>query len=187
MGGAPVGSGRAGTAISTQTSPRSSGPEQVDEAAQGRVRAAQRAGELIAQALGRGADAAAADGIGHRSQGAQGGFPGAPSEWHAPTSGSDLVEPASTASAIPTATRPPGPSSACISGLELVAEIESADQVGLDVFGVGEHHRAEFSVSAPADGAGGGGARTRTIRPDQRGDRAQLRRSGAGVSAVRDA
>jgi probable LLM family oxidoreductase len=29
-------------------------------------------------------------------------------------------------------------------------EIELADQVGLDVFGVGEHHRRDYSVSAPA-------------------------------------
>jgi alkanesulfonate monooxygenase SsuD/methylene tetrahydromethanopterin reductase-like flavin-dependent oxidoreductase (luciferase family) len=32
----------------------------------------------------------------------------------------------------------------------LVEEIELADQVGLDVFGVGEHHRPDFLVSAPA-------------------------------------
>jgi hypothetical protein len=32
----------------------------------------------------------------------------------------------------------------------LVDEIEPADQVGLDVFGVGEHHRPDFAVSAPA-------------------------------------
>ncbi|HEY2118927.1 MAG TPA: hypothetical protein VGH37_07065 [Candidatus Acidoferrum sp.] len=32
----------------------------------------------------------------------------------------------------------------------LVERIEFADQVGLDVFGVGEHHRREFLDSAPA-------------------------------------
>src|SRR5437660_217694 len=32
----------------------------------------------------------------------------------------------------------------------LVEEIELADRLGLDVFGVGEHHRAEFVVSTPA-------------------------------------
>ncbi|MGT2928862.1 LLM class flavin-dependent oxidoreductase [Streptococcus dentasini] len=32
---------------------------------------------------------------------------------------------------------------------QLVAEIELADQVGLDVFGIGEHHREDFAVSAP--------------------------------------
>src|SRR2546427_276409 len=33
---------------------------------------------------------------------------------------------------------------------DLLEEIEYADQVGLDVFGVGEHHRKEFLDSAPA-------------------------------------
>src|ERR1700731_3154659 len=32
----------------------------------------------------------------------------------------------------------------------LIEEIELADQVGLDVFGVGEHHRPEYAVSTPA-------------------------------------
>jgi alkanesulfonate monooxygenase SsuD/methylene tetrahydromethanopterin reductase-like flavin-dependent oxidoreductase (luciferase family) len=31
----------------------------------------------------------------------------------------------------------------------LLEEIESADRVGLDAFGIGEHHRAEFLDSAP--------------------------------------
>ena len=47
---------------------------------------------------------------------------------------------------------------------ELIAEIELADQVGLDVFGVGEHHRPDFSVSAPAMVLAAAAARTRTIR-----------------------
>ena len=33
---------------------------------------------------------------------------------------------------------------------DLIEEITLADQVGLDVFGVGEHHRPDFAVSAPA-------------------------------------
>src|SRR4051812_38674435 len=33
---------------------------------------------------------------------------------------------------------------------DLLEEIELADQVGLDVFGVGEHHRPDFVVSTPA-------------------------------------
>jgi len=33
---------------------------------------------------------------------------------------------------------------------EVVAEAVLADEVGLDVFGVGEHHRPEYAVSAPA-------------------------------------
>jgi len=46
----------------------------------------------------------------------------------------------------------------------LVEEIELADQVGLDVFGVGEHHRPEFAVSAPAVVLAAGAARTTRIR-----------------------
>src|SRR5918995_6046562 len=33
---------------------------------------------------------------------------------------------------------------------ELVEQAELADEVGLDVVGVGEHHRPDFAVSAPA-------------------------------------
>src|SRR5215207_3110853 len=33
---------------------------------------------------------------------------------------------------------------------DLVEEMELADRVGLDVFGVGEHHRPDFAVSSPA-------------------------------------
>ena len=33
---------------------------------------------------------------------------------------------------------------------ELMEEAELADQVGLDVFGIGEHHRPDFAVSSPA-------------------------------------
>lgn len=33
---------------------------------------------------------------------------------------------------------------------QIVKEIELADQVGLDVYGVGEHHRADYAASAPA-------------------------------------
>ncbi|MDX6470903.1 MAG: hypothetical protein QOF75_2706 [Gaiellaceae bacterium] len=33
---------------------------------------------------------------------------------------------------------------------DLMEEIELADRLGLDVFGVGEHHRPDFAVSAPA-------------------------------------
>lgn len=47
---------------------------------------------------------------------------------------------------------------------ELVAEMELADQVGLDVFGVGEHHRPDYAVSSPAVALAAGAARTRNIR-----------------------
>jgi probable LLM family oxidoreductase len=47
---------------------------------------------------------------------------------------------------------------------DLLEEIELADQVGLDVFGVGEHHRPDFSVSAPAVVLAAAATRTRRIR-----------------------
>ncbi|RYG33738.1 LLM class flavin-dependent oxidoreductase [bacterium] len=46
----------------------------------------------------------------------------------------------------------------------LLAEIETADRVGLDVFGVGEHHRQEFLDSAPAIILAAAAARTERIR-----------------------
>ena len=47
---------------------------------------------------------------------------------------------------------------------DLLEEIELADQVGLDVFGVGEHHRPDFVVSAPAVVLAAAATRTQTIR-----------------------
>ena len=46
----------------------------------------------------------------------------------------------------------------------LIAEVELADQVGLDVFGVGEHHRPDFAVSAPAVVLAAAAERTSRIR-----------------------
>jgi probable LLM family oxidoreductase len=46
----------------------------------------------------------------------------------------------------------------------LVDQIEFADKVGLDVFGVGEHHRPEFLDSAPVVILGAAAARTKRIR-----------------------
>ncbi len=46
----------------------------------------------------------------------------------------------------------------------LVEEIELADQVGLDVFGVGEHHRPDYAVSAPSVILAAAASRTRQIR-----------------------
>src|SRR5580692_8919632 len=47
---------------------------------------------------------------------------------------------------------------------DLLEEIELADQVGLDVFGIGEHHRQEFVASAPAVILAAAAARTKQIR-----------------------
>jgi probable LLM family oxidoreductase len=46
----------------------------------------------------------------------------------------------------------------------VVEQIEHADQVGLDIFGIGEHHRREYLDSAPAVILGAAAARTRRIR-----------------------
>jgi probable LLM family oxidoreductase len=47
---------------------------------------------------------------------------------------------------------------------ELIEEITLADQVGLEIFGVGEHHRPDFVVSAPAVVLAAAAARTQQIR-----------------------
>jgi probable LLM family oxidoreductase len=46
----------------------------------------------------------------------------------------------------------------------LIEEIELADRIGLDVFGVGEHHRPDFAVSSPAIVLAAAAERTKTIR-----------------------
>jgi probable LLM family oxidoreductase len=46
----------------------------------------------------------------------------------------------------------------------LVEEAALADEVGLDVFGVGEHHRVDFAVSAPAVALAAVAERTTRIR-----------------------
>jgi probable LLM family oxidoreductase len=46
----------------------------------------------------------------------------------------------------------------------LLEEIELADQLGLDVFGVGEHHRPDYAVSSPSVALAAAAARTKDIR-----------------------
>src|SRR5687767_1814220 len=46
----------------------------------------------------------------------------------------------------------------------LIDEIELADQLGLDVFGVGEHHRRDYAVSSPAVVLAAAAERTSRIR-----------------------
>ncbi|KUP21961.1 LLM class flavin-dependent oxidoreductase [Paenibacillus sp. DMB5] len=47
---------------------------------------------------------------------------------------------------------------------EAVEEIVLADQVGLDVYGIGEHHRADYAGSAPAVVLAAAAAMTKNIR-----------------------
>ena len=47
---------------------------------------------------------------------------------------------------------------------ELVEEIELADQVGLDIYAIGEHHREDFVVSAPEIVLAAGAVNTKKIR-----------------------
>ena len=46
----------------------------------------------------------------------------------------------------------------------LMEEIELSDQLGLDVFGVGEHHRPDFTVSSPAVVLGAAAVKTKKLR-----------------------
>src|SRR3954471_20297212 len=47
---------------------------------------------------------------------------------------------------------------------QLIDRMEHADKVGLDVFGIGEHHREEFLDSAPTIILAAAAARTKRIR-----------------------
>ena len=67
------------------------------------------------------------------------------------------------------AARPPGDGAHTAGGsrdalAQLLDRIEFADEIGLDVFGIGEHYRAEFLDSAPAVILAAAAARTRQIR-----------------------
>ncbi|MFI5186542.1 MAG: LLM class flavin-dependent oxidoreductase [Chitinophagales bacterium] len=48
--------------------------------------------------------------------------------------------------------------------LNLMEEIELADQLGLDVFAVGEHHRPDYLVSSPAVVLGAAAVKTKNIK-----------------------
>src|SRR5690242_12215757 len=47
---------------------------------------------------------------------------------------------------------------------DLLEEVQLADNLGLDVFGVGEHHRPDYMVSSPAIVLAAAAARTKRIR-----------------------
>ena len=46
----------------------------------------------------------------------------------------------------------------------LLEEIQLADQVGLDVFALGEHHREDYAISAPAVALAAAAAITKNIK-----------------------
>src|SRR5215213_5477955 len=48
--------------------------------------------------------------------------------------------------------------------LNLIEEIELADQLGLDVFAIGEHHRPDYAVSAPAVVMAAAAVKTKQIK-----------------------
>lgn len=47
---------------------------------------------------------------------------------------------------------------------DLIEEIDLADQLGLDFYGLGEHHRSDFTASAPVTILAAAAARTKSIR-----------------------
>ena len=47
---------------------------------------------------------------------------------------------------------------------DLLEEIQLADELGLDVFGVGEHHRADYAVSSPSVVLGAAAVLTKNIK-----------------------
>src|SRR5215203_707580 len=48
--------------------------------------------------------------------------------------------------------------------LNLIEEIELADQLGLDVFAIGEHHRPDYAVSTPATVMAAAAVKTKNIK-----------------------
>jgi len=47
---------------------------------------------------------------------------------------------------------------------QVIAEVEKAEEVGLEVYGLGEHHRVDMAASAPAITLAAAAARTERIR-----------------------
>src|SRR5205085_3634622 len=47
---------------------------------------------------------------------------------------------------------------------QLLEEVELADECGLDVFAIGEHHRPDFLISSPATALAAVAVRTERIR-----------------------
>ncbi len=61
----------------------------------------------------------------------------------------------------PVTHRPPTPG---VRLRELIEQAKVADEVGLDIFAVGEHHRSDFAVSSPAVVLAAMAASTRNIK-----------------------
>ncbi len=60
-----------------------------------------------------------------------------------------------------------------------------ADEIGVDVIALGEHHRPEYSISTPETVLAGIATRTEPYPARLRRDRAELRRPGARLPALR--
>ena len=69
---------------------------------------------------------------------------------------------------------------------ELLEAITLADEVGLDVFGIGEHHRREFLDSAPTDDSRRRRGPNPPYTPNERGHSPERGRPGARFPGVRD-
>jgi hypothetical protein len=68
---------------------------------------------------------------------------------------------------------------------DLIEEVEIADQVGLEIFGIGEHHRPDFLASAPIVMLGAAAERSKRIKLSTAVTVFELRRSGSRLRAIR--
>ena len=68
----------------------------------------------------------------------------------------------------------------------LVEQIEYADKIGLDVFGIGEHHRREFLDSAPAIILAAAARANKTYTSYQCSNSTEWSRPSKGVSRIRN-
>ena len=62
---------------------------------------------------------------------------------------------------------------------DLIEEVALADQVGLEIFGIGEHHRPDFLGSAPIVMLAAAAERSQAHQIEHGRHGAELRRSGA--------
>ena len=69
---------------------------------------------------------------------------------------------------------------------ELIEEVVVADRVGLDVFGIGEHHRGEFLELRPDRHSGRSSGPLYAYPVDERGNGSERSRSSAVIPGIRD-